>query len=227
MNTAIIAAAGSGSRFASEIPKQFVEILGKPLVVHTLERFAACSSVDAIVLVLPKDRMEQLSEWNISIGKPLTVVSGGPTRAESVRKGLAAVDERTEIVAVHDAARPLVSCEAIVRTIDAAGKFGAACLVAKIADSIKLVENGKIRRSVDRESLRRALTPQAFKLDILRRAFDEDNFDPNATDEASLVEQLEYYSDIVAVEGNSRNIKITQPEDLIIAEALLSMKASE
>jgi 2-C-methyl-D-erythritol 4-phosphate cytidylyltransferase len=222
MNTAIIAAAGSGSRFASDTPKQFVEIMGKPLVVHTLERFVACEAIDEIILVLPKERVEWFSHLRLKFGKPIRVVSGGPTRAESVQNGLATVDEKTDVVLVHDAARPFVSTEEIRRTIAAAKRTGAACLVAKISDSIKIVEGGKIKKNVDRETLRRALTPQAFQLRVLQQAFNSDNFDASATDEASLVERLDYYYEIVAVEGSGRNIKVTHPEDLVVAESLLS-----
>ena len=227
MITAIIAAAGSGSRFGSETPKQFLEIAGKPVLVHTIHRFERCTAIDEIVAVLPRDRVEWLSGLNFSFKKPLSIVAGGPTRAESVRNGLSAVNPKTEVVAVHDAARPFVTTDEITRTIEAAKKTGAACLVAKIADSIKVVEDATIKRNLDRETLRRALTPQAFRLGILQEAFHNDNFDPAATDETSLVERLDRKYEIVAVEGSARNIKITQPEDIIVAEALLALETSE
>jgi len=126
------------------------------------------------------------------------------------------------MVAVHDGARPFVTIDEIEQTIETAAKVGAACLVAEVTDTIKEVNtsSGLLRRTLDRTTLRRALTPQAFKLDILQHAFRD--FDPNATDECYLVERLDYYYDIVYIEGSSRNIKITREEDLKLAEALLS-----
>ena len=128
MNTAIIVAAGSGTRFNSEIPKQFVLLAGKPLVVHTIERFEAAESVDSIVLVLANERIagfELLTE-DLSFRKLKDVVPGGATRAESVRNGLNAVPAATEVVAVHDGARPLVSSKEIDATIEKAAATGAA-----------------------------------------------------------------------------------------------------
>lgn len=216
MNSAIIVAAGSGTRFGSDIPKQFVEILGRPLLVHTIEKFEACADIDEIVLVLSED---QISNFRSEISKLRRIVAGGSSRAESVRNGLAAVSQSMNVVAVHDGARPLVSVEEIGRTVRKAAETGAACLVAEVSDTIKHIEGGEIVRTVDRTKLRRALTPQAFKVEILRRAFDEFGADESATDECYLVEKLGV--PIACVEGSSGNIKITRPEDILVAEALL------
>ncbi len=220
MNTAIIVAAGSGTRFGSDIPKQFVEIAGKRLLVHTLEKFEACAEIDEIVLVIAED---QISNFRPEISKLSKVVAGGASRAESVQNGLAAVSEDTQIVAVHDGARPLVSVDEILRTVRKAAETGAACLVAEVSDTIKHVENGEIVRTVDRTKLRRALTPQAFKVDILKRAFNEFGADESATDECYLVEKLGV--PISCIEGSARNIKVTRPEDIQIVEAVLSEMA--
>lgn len=220
MNTAIIVAAGSGTRFGSDIPKQFVEIAGKPLLEHTLEKFEACAEIDEIVLVLSAD---QISNFRSEIAKLKTVVAGGASRAESVLNGLTAVSEDTQIVAVHDGARPLVSADEISQTVRKALETGAACLVAEVSDTIKHVENGEIVRTVDRTKLRRALTPQAFRVDVLRRAFDEFGADASATDECYLVEKLGV--PISCVEGSSRNIKVTRSEDIRLVDAILSEKA--
>ena len=221
MNTAIIVAAGSGTRFNSEIPKQFVLLAGKPLVVHTIERFEAAESVDSIVLVLANERIagfELLTE-DLSFRKLKDVVPGGATRAESVRNGLNAVPAATEVVAVHDGARPLVSSKEIDATIEKAAATGAACLVAPVTDTIKTIRGGKIAATLDRYQLRRALTPQAFRVDVLRAAFETADLDDSITDECFLVEKLGH--PIAIVEGSSRNIKITTTEDQIFADTVL------
>ena len=122
MNTAIIVAAGRGLRIGSDKPKQFLEIHGKPIIIHTLGRFDVCPDVDEIILVLPENETEMFGEIleRFSIKTVTKIIAGGKTRAESVRNGLKAANEMTEIVAVHDGARPLVSIIAISRTIDAA-----------------------------------------------------------------------------------------------------------
>ncbi len=222
MNTAIIVAAGSGTRFGSPTPKQFLEIRGKPLLIYTLERFEECAAIDAIVLVLAAAETThfQKTAEKFNLKKLAKIVSGGANRAESVRRGLAAVNAETaEIVAVHDGARPLVSAEEITAIIEKARETGAACLVATVTDTIKRVEKGKIVGTIDRNNLRRALTPQAFQFEILKRAFAENEINEIATDESFLVEKLGV--EIAAVEGSAKNIKITTREDFISAENLL------
>ncbi|MBP7415381.1 MAG: 2-C-methyl-D-erythritol 4-phosphate cytidylyltransferase [Pyrinomonadaceae bacterium] len=222
MNIAIIVAAGTGSRFSPDQPKQFTHILGKPLLIHTLERFEACPAVDEIVLVLSEaGRLEfEISILKFEISKIRSIVTGGATRAESVKNGLDAIDTATaNVVAVHDGARPLVSVDEITRTINKADETGAACLVAEVTDTIKEICEDVIMGTVDRGKLRRALTPQAFRYDILKRAFENADLGDNVTDECYLVEKLGV--EIVAVEGSSRNIKITRAEDIRFAEMFL------
>ena len=150
------------------------------------------------------------------------MVAGGETRAQSVQRGLAVISE-AEIVAVHDGVRPFVTPEEIERVVQAAKASGAAVLVAPVADTIKEVEGNRIVRTVPRNKLRRALTPQCFRFDILKRAYEAlDGLEAagvEVTDESFLVERLGV--EIVAVEGSARNIKITQEEDLVLAEAIL------
>lgn len=215
---AIIVAAGSGSRFNSEIAKQFLVISGKPVIVHTLERFQAAPSVDAIILVLPEDQVEVFDRSTVD--KLTCVVSGGATRAISVLNGLDVVGKDVEIVAVHDGARPLVTVDEIELTIAKAKETGAACLVAPVTDTIKSVQGGEIAATLNRDKLRRALTPQAFKTTLLIKAFE--GVDPTdlVTDDCYLVEKLGH--PIAVVDGSSHNIKITHPEDLILAEALMN-----
>lgn len=221
MNVAIIVAAGQGKRFGAKKPKQFIEVCGKPLIVHTLERFENCSLIDEIVLVLPvgKIRNFQTIIEKFGLTKIKKIATGGETRAKSVFFALKAIEsESVEIVAVHDGARPFVSIEEISKTIKKAGETGAACLVASVNDTIKEISGEKIIKTVDRSKLRRALTPQAFRFEILRKAFAPNNFEDAATDECFLVEKLGY--EVSFVEGSAKNIKITAPEDLIFAKDL-------
>lgn len=227
MNTAIIVAAGTGSRFDSAIPKQFLEISGKPMLVRTIERFDGCDAVDEIVLVLAPDQIEaftpQIGQRNFS--KVVNVVPGGETRAQSVTNGLAAVNPLAEVIAVHDGARPLVSSAEIRRTIEKARETGAACLVGGVVDTIKQVEGGFISGTLERNKLRRALTPQAFRYEILVGAFRDADLSEDVTDECFLVERLGI--PIAAVEGSSRNIKITHPQDIEFAEMLLAREVAD
>jgi 2-C-methyl-D-erythritol 4-phosphate cytidylyltransferase len=222
MNSAIIVAAGSGKRFGAEIPKQFVELSGKPILIHTLEKFDQCKEIGEIILVLSSSEtsgfLKVIEKYPIK--KLAKIVAGGKTRAESVSKGFQAIrPQNSEIVVIHDGARPLVSVKEISNTILRAAEKGAACLVAPVTDTIKRVFNETITQTIDRNELRRALTPQAFKFEILKRAFAESKIDETATDECYLVEKLGI--EISVVEGSSRNIKITSPEDIAVAEALL------
>lgn len=221
MNTAIIVAAGSGTRFRSTTPKQFAAIHGKPLLVHTLERFEAAKSVNSVILVLSEDRIEFFESiaQRFQLGKIFAIVSGGATRAESVRNGLDAVAFEEGIVAVHDGARPLVSPDEINETIEKAESTGAACLVAPVTDTIKTINGNQIANTLDREKLRRALTPQAFRVEVLRKAFEQADLTDAVTDECYLVERLGH--PIAFVEGSARNLKVTQTDDLIIASALI------
>lgn len=224
MNTAIIVAAGTGTRFKSEIPKQFVEIFGKPVIIHTLDRFDACDLIDELVLVLASDAIDTFPAIaaNRHFVKPIRLVTGGKTRAESVRNGLDAIDPNTEIIAVHDGARPLVSVSEISQVITKAAEVGAACLVAPITDTVKQVEGGNIVGTIDRNKLRRALTPQAFRTGILREAFDRIDPSEAITDECFLVEQTS--REIAFIEGSPRNIKITNPDDIVLAKMYLEME---
>ncbi|MBK8466648.1 MAG: 2-C-methyl-D-erythritol 4-phosphate cytidylyltransferase [Chloracidobacterium sp.] len=222
MNTAIIVAAGSGQRFAGPQPKQFVNLLGKPLIIHTLERFDACPEIDDIVLVLSEDGLDYFEQIKdkFEISNLRSIITGGKTRAESVKNALDAIDaNKANIIAVHDGARPLVSVEEISRTVIKAAETGAACLVTEVTDTIKEIEEEYISCTIDRNKLRRALTPQAFRYDILQKAFDGVDLSESITDECYLVEKLGVK--IALVEGSSKNIKITRAEDLILAEALL------
>ncbi len=222
MNTVIIAAAGRGTRFSSETPKQFVELLGMPVIMHAIIAFEHSALVDDIILVTNADGIDSLKAIvsEARCGKVSKVVSGGHHRVESVRNGFDAADPASEIILVHDGVRPLVSEKEIADVIDTATRFGAACLTAPVTETIKEVSGTRIAKTIDRKYLRRALTPQAFKYDVLKEALFSADLDETVTDECFLVEKLG--REVAAVEGNPRNIKITHPEDLILAEAFLT-----
>lgn len=223
MNTAIIVAAGSGKRFGTETPKQFLEVNGKPLIIHTLERFQDCPLINQIILVLPSnqasDFLKLISKYGIT--KLTKIVAGGKTRAESVWNGFKTIQStKANIIAVHDGARPLIMPEEISECIEKAKETGSAILVAPVTDTIKEIKDGKIVKTIDRNKLRRALTPQCFRYQVLKKAFDKiENLSESATDESFLVEQLGI--EVSIVEGSARNIKVTNKEDLILVEKLL------
>lgn len=223
MNSAIIVAAGSGSRMASDRPKQFLLLAGIPLIFHTLRPFEQCDSIDETIVVLPPESAAEFldSAPKFGVRKVTRVVPGGATRAESVKRGLGAIRAASAgIVAVHDGVRPFVSADEISETIAAAEQHGASVLVAPVTDTIKQVNDHSITRTLDRRELRRALTPQCFRYDLLSRAYSQsDVSDPSLTDDSVLVERLGL--EVAFVEGNARNIKITTPEDLLIAESFL------
>lgn len=221
MNTAIIVAAGSGTRFGGDTPKQFLEIGGKPLLIYTLEKFQNCADIDEIVLVLSANEVIKFqkitAKYNLT--KLKSIVAGGKTRAESVFNGLNSVDISAKIIAVHDGARPFVTCEEISATIEKADEIGAACLVTAVTDTIKKIADGKIVTTIERTNLRRALTPQTFRREILQRAFANADLNESVTDECFLVEKLG--CEIAIVEGSAKNIKITKREDWKFAEIFL------
>lgn len=223
MNVAIIVAAGSGKRFGATTPKQFLEINRKPVIIHTLEKFEQCRKIDQIILVLSsietKNFLQAINKY--SIKKLSKIVAGGATRADSVFNGLKAIQPNSKtIVAVHDGARPLVTPAEISRTIEKAEADGAACLAAKITDTIKKVSGDKVVETINRNQLCRALTPQCFRYEILWHAFEKRDLNEDATDECFLVEKAGY--EISIVEGSPRNIKITHSEDLALAEFWMS-----
>ena len=223
MNIAIIAAAGTGSRMASDRPKQFLQLAGTPIIFHTLKPFELCESIQEVIVVLPAEESAAFLALAGKQGlrKLARVVPGGATRADSVKRGLSAIRSATaEIVAVHDGVRPFVTVEEIDNTIAAATRHGAAILATPATDTIKLVEGDAVVKTLERTNLRQALTPQCFRYELLRQAYEQaDVNDPSLTDESALVERLGHKVTIVA--GSARNIKITTPRDLLIAETFL------
>jgi|SRR5215213_5230706 len=224
MNIAIIAAAGAGTRMASDRPKQFLLLAGTPVIIHTLKVFEQCESINEVIVVLPATESAGFLSLAGKFGlrKVARVVPGGVTRADSVKRGLLAIRAATaEIVAVHDGVRPFVTAEEIDTTVAVAQSDGAAILVAPVTDTIKQVNHSRVEKTLDRGELRRALTPQCFRYELLRDAYQAaDIADPSVTDESVLVEKLGISVSIV--EGSPRNIKVTTVEDLAIAEAILA-----
>lgn len=215
---AIIVAGGKGERMQADIPKQFLEIKGKPILMHTLEVFQRYDASVKLVLVLPSIQIEY---WNGLCKKhnfTLThqVVAGGQTRFQSVKNGLEVV-KVPALVAVHDGVRPLVSIETIARCFAEAEKHGAVIPVVDSVDSIRQII-GDSNQSVDRSAYKLVQTPQVFDAELLKRAYEQD-FSPLFMDDASVLEALGVK--IHLVEGNRENIKITTEFDLRIAERLL------
>jgi len=215
--SAIIVAAGSGTRFGE--PKQFAYLRAKPVLEWTLERFQAHPGVGALVLVLPDEN--DLKHYRLRYPKIVDIVRGGERRQDSVWQGFRILSAAgPEIVLVHDGARPLVPAELITRVIEAARAGGAAVPVLAVEDTLKEVRDGTVGVTVDRTNLFRAQTPQGFRYDVLKKALDAARHDRFfGTDEAALVERIGL--PVTAVAGDPRNIKITTPVDIPLAEALL------
>ena len=208
---------------ASDRLKQFLLLAGTPIVVHTLKRFEECESIQEIIVVLPAEESAGFLSMvgKFGLRKLVKVVPGGSTRADSVKRGLMSIRAATaDIVAVHDGVRPFVAVEEIERTVAAARETGAAILVGPVVDTIKEINGDSVVRTLNRKQLRRALTPQCFRYDLLKRAFENiDVNDPSITDESFLVEKLG--ERVAIVEGSAANIKITTKQDLLMAEAYL------
>ena len=217
---AIIVAGGKGERMNADVPKQFLEIKGKPILIHTLEAFMNFDASLQLILVLPAAQFEF---WKTLCKKhalniPHQIVTGGQTRFQSVKNGLDAV-KVPAIVAIHDGVRPLVSKETISRCFDAAAKFGAAIPTMDSIESIRFVDvNGS--KSVDRNAYKMVQTPQVFDAELLKKAYEQE-FSVLFTDDASVVEAMGIT--VQLVDGNRENIKITTEFDLIVAERLLEL----
>ena len=218
MNTVIIVAGGSGSRMKSETPKQFSLLKGKPVIVHTIEKFLRFDSGIEIIVALRQDYALEFEAIQKNFKLPeVIIVNGGETRFHSVKNALEKINPETTLVAVHDAARPLVSLQTIQNTFSAADKSGAAVPVIEINESLREVDSlGS--KAVSRKDFRVVQTPQCFKTKIILAAYKQ-NYIPEFTDDASVVEAAG--NKIQLTEGNIENIKITFPQDLEIAESLM------
>jgi 2-C-methyl-D-erythritol 4-phosphate cytidylyltransferase len=223
MNVAIIAAAGQGVRMGSKRAKQFLELDGIPVIIHTLQRFQDCADIHEVVVVLPEKDVKRFPALARKHGltKVTSCIAGGKTRGHSVKLGLDSISQHVSIVAVHDGVRPFVTPDEISRTIKAARRARAAILVARVNDTIKVLDKGSVAFTPLRPQLRRALTPQCFQYQILHEAFRDKSWRRNParyTDESMLVERK---VKVAVVDGDARNIKITTPEDIAMAEIIL------
>jgi 2-C-methyl-D-erythritol 4-phosphate cytidylyltransferase len=217
----LLAAAGSGERLGIDRPKAFAVLAGRPLLAESLDRLDRCPWVDAIVVAAPAGWEEPsiLLTEELAATKVVSCVTGGATRAESVRAALAAVPDDALVVLVHDAARPLVDDAVVERVLRPLGEgFEGAIPALSIADTVKRVEQGAVAETLAREALVRAQTPQAFLAPAFRAAFAGDL--SGATDCSALVERTG--GRVAVVEGDSRLLKVTTPEDLALVESLLA-----
>lgn len=215
----IIVAGGTGTRMQSNIPKQFLEIKGKPIIIHTIEKFLEFDEYIHVIVCVHKD---YITDANFMLaeyfpGKDIQIVVGGDTRFQSVKNGLNVIKNPNDIVGIHDAARPFVSHQTIQTCFETASKKGNAIPVIDVAESIRLVTNG-INKAVSRDDYKVVQTPQCFLVSLIQKAF-EQPFSPFFTDDATVLEGID--EPIYLVEGNTENIKITTPSDLKYAEIYL------
>ncbi|MDX2197188.1 MAG: 2-C-methyl-D-erythritol 4-phosphate cytidylyltransferase [Cytophagales bacterium] len=216
---AIIVAGGSGSRMKSHVPKQFIEVQGKPILMHTITAFFEHNPKIIIILGLPSDQIEywkQICE-TYQFTVPHTVVIGGKTRFQTVKNCLSYCSG-SGLVAIHDGVRPFVSSELIHNSYHMAMDKGNAVAAVKLKDSIRVVTNGHTQ-SIDRSKYYIVQTPQTFRLELIKKAFDTDE-SPSYTDDATVLERLG--ENIYIIEGSYINMKITTPDDLMMAKAIFS-----
>ncbi len=225
----MLLAAGRGSRFGGPIPKAFLSLRGQPLLLHSAERLLQALPAGAVcqlvVLVHPDDRSMHLApclpRLAAAAGANLEIVNGGATRQQSMQNGLAACAADADLVLVHDAARALLPIEATRRCMLEAAEHGAALLAIPAPDTLKRVQQQVVVATVDRTNIWLAQTPQVIRRDLLSRAFRHaENTGFEGTDDVSLVEHLG--ERVVVVPGSATNLKITRPEDLPLAEAILA-----
>ena len=222
---AVIVSAGKGKRMKRATPKQYLPLQGIPVLSHTLLTFNQCPEVDNIILVVPYNDMAYCRDQILSglkIDKAITVVAGGARRQDSVLNGILAIDDKLGIVVIHDGVRPLVQPKLISRCIKEAEIHGACILGIPLQDTIKSVtQHARVQKTLLREGMWLAQTPQAFQYKLIREAHEKaqnDGFE--ATDDASLLERMGI--PVLVLAGSTHNLKITTKEDLILADAFLS-----
>jgi 2-C-methyl-D-erythritol 4-phosphate cytidylyltransferase/2-C-methyl-D-erythritol 2,4-cyclodiphosphate synthase len=227
--SAIIAAGGRGQRFGAERPKQLLTLGGVPILQRSVEAFAACELISSIVVTLPEELAANPPPY-LRVATSLQLVTGGARRQDSVRNGFAAIADRADVVVVHDAARPLVTEAVIRRTIQAAAASGAAIAAVRARDTVKRGSDaGIVVETLRREEIYLAQTPQAFRTSVLRDALAhadalaQAGVADDATDEAALAERAGHQ--VRLVDGDPGNLKITTPDDLVIAERLVGASA--
>lgn len=227
MAAAVIVAAGSGRRMGGDRKKQYLLLSGRPILAHTLEAFDRAPAVERVVLVVPAADLEEVRSGVLPLfggHTPVELVAGGERRQDSVRNGLAALGPETGIVLIHDGVRPFVSAKNIEDCVSAAKEHGAAVLAVPASDTLKAVgEDGVVRKTLDRSRVWLAQTPQAFELELIRKAHSKALAEGlSVTDDAALAEHLGI--GVRVVPGSRANIKITTPEDLDMARAILAVQ---
>ncbi len=216
---AVIVAAGNASRMQG-IDKVMAPIQGQPMILQTVRRFQNCSAIKEIVVVTREDLLMSVMGLCRGFDKVKAVVVGGKDRQESVELGLNTLSDKVKLVAIHDGARPLVTDAVIDRAVRAANSYGAAAPAIPVKDTIKTVQGGVVVNTPDRKTLQAVQTPQVFDFDMLRGALKKARQDnAEITDDCSAVERMGF--SVKIVEGDERNIKVTTPMDLKIAEAFL------
>lgn len=216
---AVIVAAGTASRMGG-IDKVMAILKGEPMIVHTVRTFQNCDAIREIVIVTREDLLRPIMTLCRQFDKVRAVVAGGDSRPESVSNGLNALSERVKLAAIQDGARPLITWQVIDRVVRAANTYGAAAPAVPVKDTIKVVKGGVVAATPDRSKLQAVQTPQVFDLDLLRSALKKAQEDgAEITDDCSAVERLGM--SVKIVEGDERNMKVTTPIDLKIAEALM------
>ncbi len=216
---AVIVAAGTASRMGG-IDKVMAKIGGEPMIVRTVRTFQTCDAIREIVIVTRQDLIGQISDLCKNFDKVTAVVEGGKDRQGSVENGLKALSKKVELAAIQDGARPLITDAVIDRTVRAAHTYGAAAPAVPLKDTIKIAKGGVVQETPDRSSLWAVQTPQVFDIDILRGALKKAAEDKAAiTDDCSAVERIGF--GVRLVEGDERNLKVTTPIDLKLAESLL------
>lgn len=215
---ALIVAGGKGTRIKSKVPKQFLDLEGLPILMHTINAFYKYSPAIKIVLVLPEDDFPLWEELCLlhNYHKPLILEKGGETRFQSVKNGLAKI-ETDGLVAIHDGVRPLVSSDLIGASFRLAAVHGSAVAAVRLKESIRMTDQDNTK-AMDRSKFRLIQTPQTFRVEVIKKAY-ELKEGANLTDDASVAEKAGHA--ISLFEGSYENIKITTAEDLIVAEALL------
>ncbi|MFA5577382.1 MAG: 2-C-methyl-D-erythritol 4-phosphate cytidylyltransferase [Tissierellaceae bacterium] len=220
----IIAAAGMSNRMGSKINKQFIAIGSKPILAHTVEKFEKCRYIDEIIIVSKEEEIEYCRKEIVRkyrFNKVTNIIRGGKERQDSVYNGILALDERSDIVLIHDGARPFVKIENIEDSIECVEKHGACVIGVPVTDTIKIVgEHKSIDKTPQRSLLWAAQTPQAFYKDIILGAYEKAQIDGFlGTDDSSLVERMGH--EVRMVMGSYENIKITTPEDILLGESLI------
>ena len=216
---AVIVAAGTASRMGG-IDKVMALLKGEPMIVHTVRAFQECDAIREVVIVTRPDLMEEIMGLCRSFDKVTAVVAGGSSRPESVQNGLNALSKHVKLAAIQDGARPLITYQVIDRTVRAANTYGAAAPAVPVKDTVKVVNGGVVAATPDRSRLQAVQTPQIFDFDLLRGALKKAKDDgAEITDDCSAVERIGMKVKIVA--GDERNIKVTTPMDLKIAELLM------